>query len=67
MSRSTSQNCAQEKNSLCLLNMLCDANVHVRGAEQVAALALKLIDIRILMQDLEIIMGVFLTWTKRLT
>ena len=47
--------------------MLCDANVHVRGAEQVAALALKLIDIRILMQDLEIIMGVFLAWTKRLT
>ena len=49
-----------------LLNMLCDVNAHVRG-EQAAALALKLIDIRILKQDLEIIMGVLLAWTKRLT
>jgi hypothetical protein len=61
MSRSTSQNCAHEKNSLCSVEyaLLCE-RACTWGAEQVAALALKLIDIRILKQDLEIIMGVFL-------
>ena len=45
--------------------MLCDMNAHIR-AGQVAALALKLIDIRILKQDLEIIIGVLFGLDKEI-